>query len=52
MKAGLIAVVMLMLAGQLSGCGQKGPLYQEAPAEPSAEQAAASGTDPDRPPKK
>lgn len=52
MKAGLIAVFMLALAASLPGCGQKGPLYQEVPAQVDAEPTAASDTDPDHPTKK
>ena len=47
MKAGLISVFLLAMAGNLTGCGQKGPLYRDAPAkvdavtEPGAGQAAS-----------
>ena len=36
MRAGLITLVVLVLAGTLSGCGQKGPLYHDAPEQVSA----------------
>lgn len=43
MKAGLTMVFLLTLmgtlAGTLSGCGQKGPLYREAPAEAGIDEA-------------
>lgn len=39
MKAGLITMIFLVLAGALSGCGQKGPLYQEEPGQESAEKS-------------
>jgi len=47
MKAGLITVFLLAMAGNLTGCGQKGPLYRDAPAkvdavkEPGARQAGS-----------
>ncbi len=37
MQARAIMVVMLLAAGLLAGCGQKGPLYREVPVDaPSA----------------
>lgn len=36
MRAGQITLVVLVLAGTLSGCGQKGPLYHDAPEQVSA----------------
>lgn len=45
MNAGLITVFVLVMAGFLSGCGQKGPLYQETPAEAEAEQSTAPESD-------
>jgi predicted small lipoprotein YifL len=45
MKAGLITVFVLVLAGLLSGCGQKGPLYQdEYPGEQAGAEAEKSST--------
>jgi predicted small lipoprotein YifL len=47
MKAVFISVFFLAMAGHLSGCGQKGPLYGDAPTkvdavkEPGAEQAGS-----------
>ena len=37
MKAGLITLILLVLAVSLSGCGQKGPLYRELPDQKSPE---------------
>lgn len=48
MKAGLIVLVLLVMAGGLSGCGQKGPLYQEEPGQESAEKDAGQDSDTDR----
>ncbi|HLV78477.1 MAG TPA: lipoprotein [Marinobacter sp.] len=39
-RAGLVALVLV--AGMTAGCGQKGPLYREAPV-PVPETGAASG---------
>jgi|GEM_PF-1239986 predicted small lipoprotein YifL len=40
MKAWLVTVFVLAMAGGMSGCGQKGPLYQDAPTQTSAEDGA------------
>lgn len=48
MKAALTTGFLLVLAGSMLGCGQKGPLYREAPAEVSAEQTPAPETGSDR----
>lgn len=45
MRAGLITLVFLVLAGGLSGCGQKGPLYHEAPEQPSADRPDSQDDD-------
>jgi predicted small lipoprotein YifL len=42
MKTGLIAVFLLVLTGLVAGCGQKGALYRDVPAETQAEQDAVS----------
>lgn len=42
MKVGLITLILLVLGVSLSGCGQKGPLYREAPGQNSAETEAES----------
>ena len=43
MKPGQIIMFLLVMAGFLAGCGQKGPLYREAPVdgEAASEQAGA-----------
>lgn len=41
MRAVHILVTGLILLTALAGCGQKGPLYREAPAEPTAEASTA-----------
>lgn len=48
MKAGLIVMVFLVMVGGLSGCGQKGPLYQEEPGQESAEKDTGQDRDTDR----
>jgi predicted small lipoprotein YifL len=54
MRAGLITIFVLAMAGGLSGCGQKGPLYQDVPAttgaaEESVAEQSASDSEEDRP---
>jgi len=46
MKAGLITVLLLVLAGNLSGCGQKGPLYRESPAQAASVKTPDAEKDP------
>ncbi len=41
MRAVHILVTGLILLTALAGCGQKGPLYREAPGESTAEASAA-----------
>ncbi len=54
MKAGLITVFLLVLSGLVAGCGQKGPLYREAPApaqtnvEPAADSTSQKVPDDER----
>lgn len=47
MKPGKTIIFLLVLAGFLAGCGQKGPLYREVPAEnvDAADQASDSRQD-------
>jgi predicted small lipoprotein YifL len=44
MKPGQTIVFLLVMAGFIAGCGQKGPLYREAPSgnDTAAEQASGS----------
>lgn len=42
MKAGLITVFFLVATGLMAGCGQKGSLYREAPAQTKVEAAVDS----------
>jgi len=42
MRAVLILVGGLILLMTLAGCGQKGPLYREAPAEPAKTETSAA----------
>ncbi len=32
---------LLVMAGLIAGCGQKGPLYREAPSDPTAAEQAS-----------
>ncbi|MBL3557978.1 MULTISPECIES: LPS translocon maturation chaperone LptM [Marinobacter] len=44
MKPGQTIIFLLVMAGFIAGCGQKGPLYREAPSgtDTAAEQASDS----------
>lgn len=42
MKPGLILLLLLVLAGLAAGCGQKGALYRDAPAQSNTETEAVS----------
>ncbi|MDX1552387.1 MAG: lipoprotein [Marinobacter sp.] len=44
MKPGQTIIFLLVMAGFIAGCGQKGPLYREAPSgnDAAAEQASDS----------
>jgi predicted small lipoprotein YifL len=46
MKPGLITVFLLVLTGLGAGCGQKGPLYRDAPTQSNAETEAVSTNQP------
>jgi len=48
MKAAFTTVFFMVLAGSMVGCGQKGPLYRDAPSEVSTEKAPAPETAADR----
>lgn len=41
MLARLLMVLVLMVSGLLAGCGQKGPLYREAPTPQGSAVSAA-----------